>query len=164
MVPKKKMFCPLSIKKYTEFMGGVDHFDHFRASYPLGRKSRKNWHRLFWFLLEAAVINAYIVYMTTHSERRNTHKEFRLRLGRGLIDNFTSRKKIAPVFKTKKGGATAVPEELRKADVGTHMPELSKFRRCRMCSTRAKEQRSKYICKICKGSLCAAPCFEMFHQ
>lgn len=164
MVPKKKMFCPLSIKKYTEFMGGVDHFDHFRASYPLGRKSRKNWHRLFWFLLEAAVINAYIVYMTTHSERRNTHKEFRLRLGRGLINNFTSRKKIAPVFKTKKGGATAVPEELRKADVGTHMPELSKFRRCRMCSTRAKEQRSKYICKICKVSLCAAPCFEMFHQ
>lgn len=55
---KKKNFCPLSIKKYTEFMGGVDHFDHFRASYSLGRKSRKNWHRLFWFLLEAAVINA----------------------------------------------------------------------------------------------------------
>lgn len=50
-----------------------------------------------------------IVYMTTHSERPNTHKEFRLRLGRGLINNFTSRKKIAPVFKTKKGGATAVP-------------------------------------------------------
>lgn len=63
---KTKKVCPLSIKKYTVFMGGIYDFDHFRASYPLGRKSRKNWHRLFWFLLEAAVINAY--------------KEFRLRL------------------------------------------------------------------------------------
>ncbi|CAG4957188.1 unnamed protein product [Parnassius apollo] len=161
---EKKIYCPLSIKKYTEFMGGVDHFDHFRASYPLGRKSRKNWHRLFWFLLEAAVINSYIVYMTSHSERRNTHKEFRLRLGRGLINNFSSRKILAPVFKNKKGGTISVPEEIRKSDVGSHMPELTKFRRCRMCSTREKEQRSKYMCKVCKVSLCAAPCFEMFHK
>lgn len=161
---KKKMYCPLAIKKYTEFMGGVDHFDHFRASYPIGRKSRKNWHRIFWFLLEAATINAYIVYMASHSARRNTHKEFRLRLGRALINNFSSRKCVAPVFKTKKGGANAVPDEVRKVDVGSHMPELTKFRRCRMCSTRAKEKRTKYVCKVCKVPLCAAPCFYNFHN
>ncbi|XP_046970709.1 piggyBac transposable element-derived protein 4-like [Vanessa cardui] len=160
---KKPMFCPLSITKYTQFMGGVDHFDHYRASYPLGRKSRKNWHRLFWFLLEAAVINAYIVYMMSHSTRRNTHKDFRLRLGRGLINNFSSRKCQAPVFKTKKGGVNSIPEEVRTSDVGSHMPELAKFRRCRMCSTRAKEQRTTYICKVCKVPLCAAPCFYNFH-
>lgn len=150
------------IKKYTEFMGGVDHFDHFRASYPLGPKSRKNWHRLFWFLLEAAVINSCIVYMTSHSERRNTHKEFRLRLGRDSSTIFRQEKSSRPCSKTKKGGTISVPEEIRKSDVGSHMPELTKFRRCRMCSTREKEQRSKYMCKVCKVSLCAALVLKCF--
>lgn len=161
---KKNMFCPLAIKKYTEFMGGVDLFDHYRSSYPVGRKSRKNWHRIFWFLLEAAIINSYIVYMTTHSIRRNTHKEFRLRLARALIDNFSSRKKQAAVFKTKKGGCYGVPDETRLSNVGLHMPRISKYRRCRFCSTRAKEQRTKYSCSICLVSLCAAPCFENYHS
>lgn len=105
-------------------MGGVDHFDHFRASYPLGPKSRKNWHRLFWFLLEAAVINSCIVYMTSHSERRNTHKEFRLRLGRDSSTIFRQEKSSRPCSKTKKGGTISVPEEIRKSDVGSHMPNL----------------------------------------
>lgn len=158
------MFCPLPIKKYTEYMGGVDIFDHYRASYPFGRKSKKkNWHRLLWFLIEAALINSYIIYMLGHSKRRNTHREFRLRVGRALIDNFTSRKKSAPIFKTKKGGIN-VPHEIRVSNVGVHMPELSKFRRCRFCSTRAAERRSKYICSTCKVPLCAAPCFSRFHN
>lgn len=160
---KKEMYCPLAIKKYTEYMGGVDLFDHYRASYPLGKKSRKNWHRIFWFLLEASVINSYIIYMQGHSTRRNTHKEYRLRLGRGLIDNFTSRERHAPIFKCKKGGVVSVPEELRFSNVGMHMPQLGKYRRCRFCSTRAKEQRSKFFCGKCLVSLCAAPCFERFH-
>lgn len=48
--------------------------------------------------------------------------------------------------------------------IGSHMPELTKFRRCRMCSTRAKEKRTKYVCKVCKVPLCAAPCFYNFHN
>lgn len=161
---RKNMFCPLAIQKYTQYMGGVDLFDHYRSSYPLGRKSKKNWHRLFWFLFDAAIINAYIVYMEGHSERRNTHREFRLRLGRALIDNYSNRKKVIPTFKSKKGGVYGVPNEVRLANVGCHMPEIASFRRCRFCSTRAKEQRSKYVCSTCRIPLCAAPCFARFHQ
>lgn len=65
---KKKIYCRQAIEKYTKYMGGVDYFDHYRALYPLGRKSRKNWHRLFWFLLESAVLNAFIVYMILQDE------------------------------------------------------------------------------------------------
>lgn len=38
---KREVFCPKAIADYTLYMGGVDHFDHFRSSYPTGRKSRK---------------------------------------------------------------------------------------------------------------------------
>lgn len=101
--------------------------------------------------------------MQGHSSRRNTHRSFRLRLGRSMIDTFSSRTKRSPVFKNKKGGVYGVPDELRLSHVGNHMPRLNKFRRCRFCSTRAKEVRSKYTCSVCQVPLCAAPCFERFH-
>lgn len=48
---KREVFCPKAIADYTLYMGGVDHFDHFRSSYPTGRKSRKFWMRLFFLCL-----------------------------------------------------------------------------------------------------------------
>lgn len=56
----KEIECPAAVAEYSRNMGGVDHFDHFGASYPVGRKSRRNWMRLFHFMLDAAIINAYI--------------------------------------------------------------------------------------------------------
>lgn len=158
---KKEMFCPTAIKKYTDYMGGVDLFDHYRSSYPVGRKSRKYWHRIFWFLLEAAVVNSYIVY---HQKSGMTHKDFRLRLSRLLINNFTSKKINTPMFKNKKGGIYGVPNEIRLLNVGVHVPQDNlKFRRCRFCSTRSKEKRSRFICKTCKVPICPE-CFDNFHK
>jgi len=40
-----------------------------------------------------------------------------------------------------------VPENIQTADVGTQMPlALEKFRRCRHCSTRQNNKRSKVQC------------------
>lgn len=82
---QKEMFCPTAIKTYTINMGGVDKFDHFRSSYPIGRKSRKTWLRLFWFLFESAIINSYILYCDD-KKCDNIHRDFRLRLARSLIN------------------------------------------------------------------------------
>ncbi|KAF9405676.1 hypothetical protein HW555_013680 [Spodoptera exigua] len=38
---KKEVLIPTAIAQYTLTMGGVDHFDHFRSSYPINRKCRK---------------------------------------------------------------------------------------------------------------------------
>ncbi|CAG5018032.1 unnamed protein product [Parnassius apollo] len=61
-------------------MDGVEHFDHFRSSYPIDRKSRKYWMRLFIFMFDSAVINAYITYNMTHVVTPHSHRNFRLRL------------------------------------------------------------------------------------
>lgn len=104
---KKEITIPTAIAEYTVNMGGVDHFDHFRASYPIGRKSRRNWLRLFYFMFDAAIINAYIAYIQTHRQTVHTHRDFRLRLARSLIDGFTGKKIIISViFRNKQGGST----------------------------------------------------------
>lgn len=68
---KAPLVCPYAIEQYTKNMGGVDRLDHFRSSYSIGRKStKKNWLRLFWFMLEVSCINAYIVYNMTHKAKQ----------------------------------------------------------------------------------------------
>ncbi|KAF9405770.1 hypothetical protein HW555_013630, partial [Spodoptera exigua] len=70
---------PAAIASYTLSMGGVDLFDHFRSSYPIIRKSRKYWMRLFFFLFDASIINAYITYNYSHVPTLHGHRDFRLR-------------------------------------------------------------------------------------
>lgn len=58
---KAPLICPLAIEQYTKCMGGVDRLDHFRSFYSIGRRStKKNWMRLFFFMLEVSCIS--IVY------------------------------------------------------------------------------------------------------
>lgn len=159
------MLCPSAIAEYTRHMGGVDHFDHFRSSYSIGRRSNKSWFRMFWFLFESAVINSYILYKHKNETRQNLHRDLRLRLARSLKSEHISLKKQDPVlFKNKKGGVFGVPDEIRLGQQGQHFLKLSTFKRCRFCSTRKQEKRSKYICEICNVALCVEPCMKLFHR
>ncbi|XP_041969849.1 piggyBac transposable element-derived protein 4-like [Aricia agestis] len=164
---KAPMICPYAIEQYTRNMGGVDRLDHFRSSYSIGRKStKKNWLRLFWVMLEVACINAYyIMYSMTHKTSSSSHKEFRLRLARNLINNFSTRIRDHVIFKNKRGGQYGVADEVRIRNVGHHMPYNAATRkRCRFCSIKKEVKRSKIICKVIKVTLCATPCFENFHK
>lgn len=162
------ILCPKAIASYTLSMGGVDLFDHFRSSYPISRKSRKYWMRLFFFLFDASIINAYITYNYTHIATLHGHREFRLRLARALIDNHTTRKSQAQAGvlfkKNKKGGRFGVPDEIRLMNVGIHLPEeTNTYKRCRFCSTKLREQRTKIQCSTCEIALCAKNCIKTFH-
>lgn len=159
---KKDITIPTAIAEYTVNMGGVDHFDHFRASYPIGRKSRRNWLRLFYFMFDAAIINSYISYIQIHKQKVHTHRDYRLRLARSLIDGFTGKKRTTNIiFRNKQGGNFGVPAEIRRSSV-PHYPECQgKFTRCRFCSTKNTQKRSRIICDVCKVALCATPCFKL---
>lgn len=159
---KKDMYCPKAIVYYTKTMGGVDKFDHLKSSYPIGRRSYKSWHRIFWYLLDAAVINSYILYRYRHDTC--AHRDFRLRLGRALINNYSSRQRIASTHTVKKRDLFGVPKETRLSNVGLHMPIPTTSKRCKFCSTRAAPKRTSYMCRVCRVPICIYPCFELFHR
>ena len=77
--------CPDSVRLYNNYMGGVDLFNARRKTYSCSRKSRKWWLRLFYFLLDASVTNAYILYKETPGTKQLTLKEFVLQLCERLI-------------------------------------------------------------------------------
>ena len=99
-------------------MGRVDKFDQLRERYVLGRRSVKWWHRIFYFLVDVAIDNSFVLWKI--NKRKNGQHDqltYRIRLARKLIDGFSSRKRRGqkPVFLAKKG---KVPDDVRLVSVG----------------------------------------------
>lgn len=52
---------PVAVLDYTAKMGAVDRADHFCTSYNFARKSKKWWQKMFFWVLEVSVVNAYLL-------------------------------------------------------------------------------------------------------
>jgi hypothetical protein len=59
---KKTFRCPIVIKEYNSYMGGVDKADMLCGIYGVNRKSKKWWHRIFFGIIDRTLINAMIAY------------------------------------------------------------------------------------------------------
>jgi hypothetical protein len=79
---------PPIIVNYRRYLGGVDLLDQYRSYYKLELRSLKYWHPMFFFILETAIINAWVLYRETMSKRKLplqfTLREFRMQLALGL--------------------------------------------------------------------------------
>jgi len=156
--------CPGAIARYNQIMGGVDKFDQLRERYEIGRRSVKWWHRIMYFLIDLAIVNAFVMWKLSKPNAKHDQLTFRLHLARQLIGQHTSRKRKGnvPNFLSQK---KHVPDDVRLSGVGSHMPTTgSSYRRCRHCSTKKQEKRTKCLCLACSVPLCLAPCFRQFHS
>lgn len=61
--------CPHIIKEYNRHMGGVDLIDGLIGRYHIRMKTRKWTNRIFYHLIDVAMVNAYILYHRLHSEK-----------------------------------------------------------------------------------------------
>lgn len=156
--------CPEVVKAYNQTMGGVDKFDQLRECYAIGRRSVKWWHRIFYYLVDLSIVNGFAMWKVKSSDPSKCHQlDFRINLARQLIGGFSSRKNRGrpPNFLKQ-----FVPDSVRTANVGSHMPEKhSNYRRCKMCSVIKKtQQRTLFVCSFCKVPLCIDPCFVKYHK
>ena len=60
---QREVFIPPIVKMYNQHMGGVDTFDQYRSYIKLDLRSRKYWHCMFWFIIEPALVNAWVLYV-----------------------------------------------------------------------------------------------------
>ena len=86
--------CPQSIILYNTYMGGVDIGDQLRGYYRCGTKSRNFYKYIFYFLLDVAITNAFIL-MKNHTSKgsKMTIKDFRLALASELVGDYCSRRR-----------------------------------------------------------------------
>ena len=52
--------CPRCLPDYQKYMRGVDRGDQLMSYYNVGRRSRKWWKRIFYYLIEVSFLNAYM--------------------------------------------------------------------------------------------------------
>ncbi|MGH0126473.1 UNVERIFIED_CONTAM: hypothetical protein FKN15_028320 [Acipenser sinensis] len=85
---KASVICDYNIK-----MGAVDQADHYCASYAFTRQSLKWWRKMFFLLLEVAIVNSAILFnlMTVESGQLAVrHKTFRKALLVQLVGNVST--------------------------------------------------------------------------
>jgi hypothetical protein len=135
---------PEPIKIYAEMMKGVDTTNQLIAQYELSNKTYKWWKRIFFHLLDVAIVNAYVLY--TMKIGKITQKEFRL----NLVE--TIKKRVTKPTNTKL----------------FHLPQSEETRRvCVNCAMHKKKgvrtPTSKFTCIGCGVYLCIE-CFIEYHK
>jgi hypothetical protein len=60
-VHRQLLPIPRMVDDYNHFMNGVDIADQLRAKFTTEQRTHRSWLPLFYFCLNTAIINAYIV-------------------------------------------------------------------------------------------------------
>ena len=162
---------PKSIIDYNNHMGGVDLSDQMCAYYRIGRPAHKWWRYVFWFCLNLAITNSWLLFKSTVTreelKKAPTHLKYRLLLAEQLR-NYYSASKIVRGRPTK-----CLPSTAHVFDrIGAH--KLVKFdgrsKKCRQCSVQGRrtargyKKETQYKCKLCDIPLCKVHCFASFHN
>lgn len=154
---------PLSVASYNKFMGGVDVHDQYRMKYDVGRNCKKWWRYLFWFMVNCACVNAFILYKATSrrttKKKRFAHLDFRLELVRDIIGGYSKRKRSG----VEVGDIGLVDAENIQGHI--HGRLNGPGRRCRYHQKYLHTRRETvYGCTVCQVHLCKDGCHAHFHN
>lgn len=172
---KSIVTCPIAVKDYNAYMGGVDMADRLRALYCVDRKSPKWWHRLFWGVLDIAFVNAYVIHGLIFEKR--TVKDFRRSVAQGLMTmkDVGVKKRISREnpdssgpSKRRKASSYSTLSDVRLGNRGGHWPKYVQNRgRCEVCSMQKTQSKPRTVCSLCNVYLCLNDkknCFVDYHE
>lgn len=164
---------PKCVTNYNKNMGAVDKSDMLLSYNDCTRKTVKWYTKLFFHLLDIAVLNAYYIYRHRVKEQNpNVHihlMDFRLNLIRQLLETHTATldemappppaRPVATLRLTGRHFMRPLPKSQTKNRILQ--------RQCYVCmhtSKAAKKRKdTSWECSLCETPLCAYPCFEQYH-
>lgn len=151
---KVSIGCPRAIRDYFYGARSVDVSNQLHYSYLIGRKSKKAWSRLAWWLLDMCIVNAFQLWSIGKDAPR--HLDFREELMHSLVKLFGSDRKA---LQASRGANAAVA--LAKQH---YTAQADEARDCRVCSHRPDHRtRTHSICAKCQVHLCPGACFAHYH-
>jgi hypothetical protein len=153
--------CPPVVVLYNQYMGGVDRSDRMVRTYSVSRPSKKWWFRLFYYFVDMAVANSFILHNNSPKHDELSELDYIKKLSLALIGSFSGDEKVQPGPQRKRKRTPAIPRVV----AGNHWPKLTKkTQRCIHCARPgSKGPRSKYICEACDVHLCIEKCFKKYH-
>ena len=156
---------PVIVNTHNHKMNGVDIADQHTVYYSFIRKTVKWWRKLFFWMLETAVVNSYVLYReTTPSPKSHIH--YRRTLVDSLSSSYIQSAPPRPLSgrpRQRPQHETNGPERLNKC---LHLLRKTNIQRdCLVCSKTQHRVRPSYQCKTCPDTpyLCPGSCFERYH-
>jgi len=175
---------PKMVDDYNHFMNGVDIADQLRATFTTEQQTSRTWMPLFYYLLDTAICNAYI--LSEHYRKskpsydpkkriRGTHRAFR----KALIDALLLQYKVAPtrIYTNPRH----LPISRLDQPIQIHMKKKASYPgKCLFCrfskdmcqvrlghiggiGTGMKVRMTRTLCNHCGIYLCGN-CFNPFHK
>ena len=144
---------------------GVDKLDQLCTYYSFLHKSVKWWRKVFFWLLEVAVVNSYII--SKHSmgqlgRKPLTHLAFRRQLLTALSEPIRSTAVPRSRSHSRQHGSIE-----RLQPVPYFLEKGNKRRDCWVCSDREEGGTSHLTQFYCtctdQPALCPAPCYKIYH-
>lgn len=156
--------CPKPIFLYNNFMNGVDKFDQKRKPYGIVQKRRKWWKYVFYFVINASVVNSFIIYESsnrTHLKPSSvTLLNFQKNLAIQLMNHSPHLKKNQP------------KQDSSLSSMQSHSLVQVKGlnRQCVFCTQQNYKTdsgynvRTSWKCQECDIFLCKVNCFVKYHE
>lgn len=92
---KTAVSCPPLLPDYQQYMRGVDRGDQLIGFYNVGRRSKKWWKRIFAYIIECSLLNAYIlerhvkpIEHQLRGQKKRDFLRFRIEVAEELIGTF----------------------------------------------------------------------------
>ena len=156
---QKEVQRPAIAELYNKFMGGVDLADQRVRSYQRNTKSYVWYMKLFFYFVEVAIMNAYLLERKSPHHNPPAAQKARLMLPfrRELITKVIG----GLVYRRQQQSNQSLPDE-RRFDLSLgHFPVLMPTRS--HCKVHMQRVDTQYACSVCYIRMCPAPCFQRFH-
>lgn len=170
MTGKKKKIeisRPFAVQEYNNFMGGVDMMDRMIAHYPHGFENRKWYLRIFFHLVNMAIVNSWILYRKSVDGNMSLLKfkgsvvwtmlELQKAKKRGRKSNSIGQKTPPIKRKYKK----SIPTEITYDNID-HYPSKKETGQASRCRNEICTSRTRYTCEKCECSVCPK-CMKSYH-
>ncbi|KAJ8706468.1 hypothetical protein PYW07_012546 [Mythimna separata] len=156
---------PNAFVDYTKIMSSVASTDTELTITSINciRKTVKWYKKLFFRILDMHMLNSFFCYKHVKNMPNLRFADFQMRVGQQMVEKYHS----SSVLERPMSVSTSSNNLLRVVpwNAKDHMPIImEKYQRCRQCAIDEKRRKStRFYCKGCNVSLCAAPCFEKYH-
>jgi hypothetical protein len=152
---KVSIGCPRAIRDYFYGARSVDVLSQLHYAYLLGRKARRCWPRLAWWLLDMCIINAFKLWSI--GQHHVSQLRFREELMHELLQQLPSEQK------PRAHGAALKPAHALASE---HFSIHSDNKRdCAVCSQQPnKRKETRFVCVACSVHLCIGDCFAQYHS
>ncbi|XP_042145916.1 piggyBac transposable element-derived protein 4-like [Ixodes scapularis] len=158
---------PSCVLDYNIGMGGVDKQDQMVACFPLMRKLVKGYQKIFFYVMDIAVFNSYVIYKKLSGDcRTKNFVDFRLDLAEEILESVK-----LPDYKTRGRPSNGdTPLRLQAKCWGHFVQHIAPTekkknptRACKVCTANKKRSETTWECGQCKVALHVPECFQRYH-